>query len=268
MKKLAIIFSLFILCCTACVEQNKGATVTSEQETVKTQTIETSGKVDKLQEKNQTLQQRVETLEQKIQEIENKKQKSSKVGIWFVVIVTWLVVIVFAYFLYRLWNRCAKLKKTIIENSERGSNANVSMFENKLQQLERKVGELQEKISKSDNSKENSPKGKETNTSELQQKTIVKYLKGRSGNTFSRVVDILEDNCFYKLVNEKDGTAEFEYCGTVEDARSQFNAIFDYVCDTEGSAQFAKSVKTLKQGKVKFSDGKWEVIEKTKIKFE
>ena len=187
---------------------------------------------------------------------------------WITLIATWIILVVFAYFLSRLWNRCAKLKKTIVANSEQGSNANISMFENKLQQLDRKIGELQVKINNIEKVKENAPKEKETSIVEASPKTNIKYLKGLSGNTFSRVVDTREDNCFYKLVNEKDGTAEFEYCGTIDDARSQFNAIFDNVCDTEGSANNAKNEKTATKGKVKFADGKWIVTEKAKIKFE
>jgi|GEM_PF-2077261 len=95
------------------------------------------------------------------------------------------------------------------------------------------------------------------------------FLKGKSGHTFSNTSDT-PDGSFFKLINEKDGIAEFEYCGTIEDARSQFNAIFDNVCDTEGSVHNAKTVRTAKRGKIKFINDKWEVSpeNKAKIKFE
>lgn len=100
---------------------------------------------------------------------------------------------------------------------------------------------------------------------ELPEKTD-KFLKGKNGNVFSRV-ESSSDGCFYKLLNEKNETAEFEFCANIEDVRHQTNAVFDNVSELSGSIQNAKSIQTTEKGKVKLVNGKWEVYQKAKIKF-
>lgn len=97
-------------------------------------------------------------------------------------------------------------------------------------------------------------------------KNTDKFLKGKSGNVFSRV-ESSSEGCFYKLINEKNETAEFEFCANIEDVRHQTNAVFDNVSELSGSIQNAKSIQTAEKGKVKLVNGKWEVTQKTKIKF-
>lgn len=93
----------------------------------------------------------------------------------------------------------------------------------------------------------------------------VKYLKGKSGITFSRVENTPE-NSFFKLVNEKDDIAQFEFCGDEAEAIAK-RVFHEDICNiAEGGYQFAQHVKTLKPGKIKRIGNHWQVIERTEIK--
>jgi hypothetical protein len=213
-------------------------------------------------------------LERQIKELEGKKTDSSNGAVWIALIVTWLVLIVLIVFfskeyIKRVIVSSRRLEETFALRNENyeihTSHNSVTNNIDELSQNENFINTIVDRVQECLllNAKENTS-NKQTNK-ETGKKQPVKYLKGKSGKTFSIVSDT-PDGCFFKLVNEKDGTAEFEYCGNIDDARSQFNSIFDNVCDTEGSAQNAKEAET-KRGKVKFTDGKWEVTEKAKIKF-
>ncbi|MDR2563231.1 MAG: hypothetical protein LBC98_04745 [Prevotellaceae bacterium] len=94
-----------------------------------------------------------------------------------------------------------------------------------------------------------------------------KYLRGKSGDTFGQTSDN-PSGCYFKLVNENNGMAEFEYCGTLEEARNNFNSIFDNVCETEGNVNTATSVTILTPpGRLQKQNDKWKVTQKAKIRF-
>lgn len=93
-----------------------------------------------------------------------------------------------------------------------------------------------------------------------------RFLKGKKENTFSRVESSSEGS-YFKLINENNGFAEFEFCAKIEEVRNIINPVFDNVSDFSGSIQNATSIKTLERGKIKFENGRWEVTQKTKIKF-
>jgi hypothetical protein len=206
---------------------------------------------------------------------ENPSIEHSHKWLWIALIATWIcLVVLLTFFLKEYIKKITGKSKRIKKKDENpiavpkqvNSSNNTPMFEDKIQSLEKKLGDLQEKVNNLDKKKDGGSSGGDD--IDKTNKTV-KYLKGKSGNAFSIVSDT-PDGCFFKLVNEKDDTAEFEYCGTIEDARSQFNSIFDNVCETIGSVHNAKSVKTIQRGKIKFIDGKWEVLpnNKARIKFE
>jgi len=95
----------------------------------------------------------------------------------------------------------------------------------------------------------------------------VKYLKGKNGNEFSRVEDS-PDGAYWRMLKSNGETAQIEFYGTTEDARSKFNGIFDNVSETIGDIQNAKIVKTIGRGIIKLVDNKWKVTTPAKIKFE
>jgi len=199
--------------------------------------------------------------------------------LWIALIAIWFFLIVLLTFFFKEYvkNNTRKnklMKRKLMQKDESPITASklfnrtndTQMFEDKIQSLERKLGDLQEKVNKFEKKRDGI--FLENNETDKTNKTV-KYLKGKSGNAFSIVSDT-PDGCFFKLVNEKEDTAEFEYCGTLDNARSQFNSIFDNVCETFGSVHNAKTVKTIQKGKIKFIDSKWEVLpnNKAKIKFE
>lgn len=96
-------------------------------------------------------------------------------------------------------------------------------------------------------------------------KTVTKYLKGKSGKTFNRTENT-PDNSFFKLFNEKDETALFDFYGDEAEALAKRIFSEDICIIVSGSYQTAHSIKTSKPGKVRRVGEQWEVIEPIQIK--
>ena len=91
----------------------------------------------------------------------------------------------------------------------------------------------------------------------------VKYLKGKTGKIFNRVENTPEYS-FFKMFNENNNVAQFDFCGNEKEAIAKrvFN---DDICDiVSGSYQTANSVRT-NPGKIKQMDDIWEVTERIKV---
>lgn len=94
-----------------------------------------------------------------------------------------------------------------------------------------------------------------------------KYLKGKTGKRFNRAEDN-PDYSFFKLINEKDGTAQFTFHGDDREAIAKrvFN---DDICDIiSGSYQNSNSVKVLNPGEIKYVNEGWEVTKRINIALE
>jgi TolA-binding protein len=244
----------------------------SEQEVVKTQTIQTSTQVDELQTKIVELQQQYNNLKNNSKIVNIQSSVKTLRGFVFALFLALVFIIVaLLFFYFRIFR---KKVVNIVKNSDRikqyisgmlgtqtNVDGNVTMFEDKLQKLERQFGELQEKVNelvkKVDELIRNLDVGVGTGNHE------VKYLKGKSGKTFSRI-ESSPEGANWCL---KGDTNQFEYCGTLEAARSNYNAIFDNVSETTGNVQNAKGVETKEKGTVKVIDNIWEVTTPAKIKF-
>jgi hypothetical protein len=96
-------------------------------------------------------------------------------------------------------------------------------------------------------------------------KKSYKYLKGQTGKIFSRAENSSE-NSFFRLFDENDDYAFFEFNG--DEAEAIANRIFSAdVCNIiSGSYQDAHEVTTSKPGKVKRIGDQWEVVEPVQIK--
>lgn len=91
-----------------------------------------------------------------------------------------------------------------------------------------------------------------------------KYLKGKSGKIFSRV-DNSPENSFFRLYNESEATALFEFFGNEAEAIAK-RIFSEDICNiVSGSYQNAHSVKTNKPGKIKRLGDQWEVTEPIEI---
>jgi hypothetical protein len=245
---------------------------------------------NKLTEESKQLRDEIKLVEQRLTDLpnsNNEKNSNSEfpwrwvvlfsiVSIILIVLIVWILFFLKEY-IKRVVNESKRFENKFVLKNDDSNNlqpnfspdkSNTNNIKNTIEGLlkdESFISAIDQKVNEKLMLSENAKRViGDNDTTKLQ---ITQYLKGKSGHAFSNTSDI-PDGSFFKLTNEKDGTAEFEYCGTIEDARSQFNAIFDNVSDTEGSAQNAKIVKTVKRGKIKFVDEKWEVTEKTKIKFD
>jgi len=95
-------------------------------------------------------------------------------------------------------------------------------------------------------------------------KSSVKYLKGKSGKIFNRI-DNSPENSFFRLYNETENTALFEFYGNEAEAIAK-RIFSEDICNiVSGSYQNAHSVKTNKPGKIKRLGDQWEVTELIEI---
>ncbi|MDP3399213.1 MAG: hypothetical protein Q8S23_08720 [Bacteroidales bacterium] len=94
--------------------------------------------------------------------------------------------------------------------------------------------------------------------------TAPKYLKGKSGNSFSRVEET-SNNSFFRLFNENGDQAFFEFYGDEAEAIAKRIFSEDICIIVSGGYQNAKSVIVKKPGKLKFTNDLWEVVEPLEI---
>lgn len=71
----------------------------------------------------------------------------------------------------------------------------------------------------------------------------------------------------YKIIIAKSGNSKFEFCGDLEEAKANANAIFDDVCTFDGKLSKATKCDTVQQGEVERDGNYWKVIKKATIKF-
>ncbi len=92
----------------------------------------------------------------------------------------------------------------------------------------------------------------------------IKFLSGNEGNRFN-TVDTSSDNSFFKIINEKGDTAEFEFSGLEAEAiaKKVFNEHISKI--TSGSLKTAQSVKTIKQGEIKRVGDYWVVTKPIEV---
>jgi hypothetical protein len=210
---------------------------------------------------------------------EGKDSKELHFVLWFIVIIETVLLFVFSHFLYRLWNRCAKLKNNILEIQEKieillKSNSqikpeNTNQTPKEITFDEKNINTIVDvvvprvleciKLEQKDILNDN-PLQQPVSLSEI------KYLAGKKGKTFSRISDN-PDNCYYRMFNRNGDTANFEFCGNECEAIAQYAVLSD-VCEISGSRQNADSVRNINAGTIILKDDVWEVQTPAKIKFE
>lgn len=92
----------------------------------------------------------------------------------------------------------------------------------------------------------------------------IRYLSGIDENRFN-IVDTSPNNSFFKILNEKEETAEFEFSGSAEEAiaKKVFNEHISKIIS--GSQKTAQSVKTTNPGEIKRIDNHWEVTKRIEV---
>lgn len=214
------------------------------------------------------------------QQINNdvKSLKNSLFWLWVVFLATWLILILMVLFIVFRKRKSRRTETneeeiiTLVLNSNRINKQFIK--EEDVESVKKVIKNIEEEISKLNDSITNLPKeqgfkaGSDTQngTGMETMAQTTKYLKGRLGNTFS-VVSYTHEGCFFKVENEKpDNTADFVFLEKDKEAIAK-RIFSDDICEIiSGNYRNAQSVESSK-GKVKFINGKWEVIEKIKIKF-
>lgn len=116
------------------------------------------------------------------------------------------------------------------------------------------------------NEKENQQqRNTKTKEGSEQSKAVIKYLKGKSGKIFNRV-ECTPENSFFRLFNENNDTAQFEFYG--DEAEAIAKRVFsEDICNIiSGNYQNAKAVKTNKPGKIRRLGEQWEVTQPIQIR--
>jgi hypothetical protein len=191
--------------------------------------------------------------------------------IWLIIALEGILLCVFSYFLYRLWKRCNKLKRMLIERENSNKSSSVEMFEAKLQQLEREFGELQEKVKNiklepiSPNTIKTEDKIIETPVNVQEPKiSYIKYFRTKQGKVLQEEVSNQSDASF-KIYDINNNEAKFEYCGGVVNPD-----FFTEICTFENNpadVPHKKEIRTTAYGTVKKDNNNWVIDKPAKIKF-
>jgi len=191
--------------------------------------------------------------------------------IWLIIALEGILLCVFSYFLYRLWKRCNKLKRMLIERENSNKSSSVEMFEAKLQQLEREFGELQEKVRNiklepiSPNTIKTEDKIIETPVNVQEPKiSYIKYFRTKQGKVLQEEVSNQSDASF-KIYDINNNEAKFEYCGGVVNPD-----FFTEICTFENNpadVPHKKEIRTTAYGTVKKDNNNWVIDKPAKIKF-
>lgn len=87
------------------------------------------------------------------------------------------------------------------------------------------------------------------------------YLQEANSGKFMRLLQSSE-KCFFRTW-EEDGVRRFEFCGNVDKALANINAIFDDVCEIEGKRSGATYIENVSAGTL---DSELRIITKAKIR--
>jgi hypothetical protein len=239
----------------------------STQEIVQEQTIQTSTQVEQLQSSFNQLKQQYDKLSNENEIIEHQKALRSFKLIVLSIIIFLVILFVTVLVLWRI-----KLREYIIKqvlDSERIEKKFASKEMDPYTLSEKDLNIIADRVLECEmltlNETQKDIKPEKTQNIIKSSKSEVKFLKGKSGTMFNRAENN-PDNSFFKLFNESDGTAQFEFHGN--DAEAIAKRIFseDICIIVSGNYQNATSIKTSKPGKIKRVGEQWEVIEPIQIR--
>jgi len=191
-----------------------------------------------------------------------------------------IVLIVYAFFLYRLWNRCAKLKNSLHEiqnKNENPTNTNFQVKNGNTNQTPTKITLGEKEIDiivdvvmpRLLKCIELEQKDVQNGISQQSSHLYEKYLKEKNGEFLSHETSNADEGKF-KLLNIQGNKAKFEFSGKVADFVSP--DYFDKACEFSNNPKNVnpiRHIKTIEKGEVESQpDGIWKVTKKAKIKFE
>jgi hypothetical protein len=244
---------------------NKEAIKVSENEVVKTQTIQTSSQVEKLQSKFDQLQQQNDKLSNDTAMTEYQKSLNIFKLVVLSAFVLLVVLLVVIFFLLKKY-----LQEYIIKQVEESRRIEAKIAPSEVKPYSINENDINTiidrilKLQKEEEENKNQPKTGKNETFKVS-KPAIKYLKGKSGKIFNRA-ESTPDNSFFKLLNENDEAAQFEFFGNEAEALAKRIFSEDISIIISGSYQNARSIITSKPGKIKRVGEQWEVTEPIQIK--
>jgi len=245
-------------------KKSKNTKPVSEAEIVKTQTIQTSSQVEQLLTKINELHQHNDKLNNITDEMQKSLETFKLIVLGaFISLIPFLVI-----FFFLLKKNLRKYITTQVIKSERIEKTIVDkeikpyvLSEKDIDIIVKRVLE-QKRLSTGENQPHSVMIAKESTEST---KSISKYLKGKSGKIFNRAENNPE-NSFFRLFNENEETAQFEFFGHEAEALARRIFSEDICIIVSGNYQNARSIVNTKPGKVKRVGEQWEVIEPLQIK--
>jgi len=215
-------------------------------------------------------------------ETTNDDQVKKSFNIWLLIAILatnilWLILILFFSkdFIKRVTYKSRRLEKKFKLNTEseippgNTDNAQIKIFLEKIKNLEDKISEQNDAIARIQHnfSKHLIDGHPSSNSSKHQEEeiTVFKYLKSEPGKIFRESQSA--EGCFFRLRNERNETAQFEFCGDEKKAIAQ--RIFIDEISVIVSGKYANAhVKTVTMGDLRRNGEKWEVVNPIKIKIE
>ena len=196
----------------------------------------------------------------------------SHIWFWLALIVTnifWLTLVLYfaKEYIKQIVFRSKRLEMKFVRRDEHSNSSDISIFEDKLQQLERRLGELQEKFNKIADDKQKEPEKQEPVSTpppvEKPKDTSEQFFKTKSRKVFYQETDA---DASFRVFNIKGNNAEFEYCGGVV-SPDFLTDVCDFL-NNPWKLGNIKKIATKTAGKVsKNYDGNWEVMIPAKIEF-
>lgn len=247
--------------------------------------------VKKIAEYKKEVDLKIEVVDTQIGKLDSliKDWNESKIGFIFLVIILNIIVISLILIGVLIWFLNSKKFKNIIVKKVVNSQKVEDMINTKLHQHKKPqsyynlkpediklIGERVIKYMDSLQPKKTDLEIKESqiqenNTAEhnTKQKNIhsspSKYLRGISDNKF-KITDSSPGGSFFRIINENNDSAQFEFYGIEAEAIAKRVFIDDISNIVSGSYQGAESVKTITPGELKRVDDHWEVTKSIEIK--
>jgi hypothetical protein len=250
--------------------------IVSQQEIVNDKTIENSGKVEELQEKNQALQQRVEILGKQINELKTKELEPLKIKFWIALIATWFVMIVLFFISRRKNHQQRELNRdqiiTTVLESQKIANRFYSNNHNKvslnIKPIEDKISLIEKQIIQIQNKEDSNGEKEVKEFSDIKNSPIRddKFFKSKNGKILIEELQNSTDASF-RVFNLSGNDAKFEYCGGVIN-QDFFTDVCSFANNPSDIPNKTRITTTIPGTVKKDSNNKWEVVEKAKIKFE
>lgn len=210
----------------------------------------------------------------------NQVRPSSNFWLWAVLIASnllWMALIVFfsKEYIKHVTYRSKRLEEKFKLNSETETTDNQNVkaqlknLVEKIKNVEDKISEQNDAISRIQQRNFNEFNGNrsdfDSTKQEIEERPFIKYLKSEPGKIFRESQS--PEGCFFRLRNERDYTAQFEFCGDEKKAIAQ--RIFIDEISVIVSGNYAHThVKTVSMGDLRRNGEKWEVVNPIKIKIE